>query len=86
MKKGQKIVYRKDESLSDWLEKYKEEHGTLPTKPIYCDYRSVEGFEKEILLMADGTSGNWAVVDYNAEEHGPLDDRYHKFIPYSGRN
>ena len=85
MAKGN-IVYKKDESLAGWVARYTEEHGHPPKKPIYCDYRTVDEFKREIVIMADGTLGDWMVVDYDYELHGEIDERYHKFIPHSGNN
>lgn len=84
--KDDNIRYWKDESLADWIKRYREEHGRNPEKPIYCDYRSIEEFQREIILIPSQNTEEWMVEDYEAEKHGEIDERYHKFIPYRGRN
>lgn len=85
-RKKDEVTWVKDESLADWIARYTEENGHPPKKPIYCDYRTVPNFKREIIIHADGTMGDWLVEDYSVSEHGEIDDRYHKFVPYSGRN
>ena len=85
--KDYRLNYWKDESLADWLARYKEEHGRYPEKPIYCDYRSEEKFQKEIVLYPSDTTDEWAVEDYDVQKHGKItEDAYHIFVPYKGRN
>lgn len=85
--KDEKIVYWKDETLAEWLKEYKEKHGRYPEKPIYCDYRSVEHFAKEIIMYASEETDEWTVVEYDEVLHGKItEDRYHKFVPYRGNN